>query len=194
MKTSINIFTKCPFTGDPKTRLSPFFSKDERKFICKIMILNLMEELSSFDRSQNKVNIHVYPNYSHSFFDNLKNDFECHLFSQHGCNLIQRMDNFFLNECENDQRTILVGSDIPGLTANIISDAIKILDTHDLVIGPSMDGGFYLLGYCGNYHNVFTSSNLNATNLRQEAYQKKLSCEETIKLKDIDYPEDLLII
>ena len=91
MKSCINVFTKCPFTGNPKTRLSSIFSRDEREFLCKIMIENMMKELSCFDRSKNKVNVHIYPNHSHKFFNKFENDFKCQLYSQQGENLSQRI-------------------------------------------------------------------------------------------------------
>jgi len=41
---------------------------------------------------------------------------------------------------------VLVGSDIPALTAHHIADAFRLLGRHDLVFGPAGDGGFWLVG------------------------------------------------
>jgi len=41
---------------------------------------------------------------------------------------------------------LLVGSDIPGLTAVRIAEAFALLGRHDLVLGPARDGGFWLVG------------------------------------------------
>ena len=41
---------------------------------------------------------------------------------------------------------VLVGSDIPALTASHIADAFRFLGDHDLVFGPAADGGFWLVG------------------------------------------------
>ena len=41
---------------------------------------------------------------------------------------------------------ILIGGDIPGLTSQIICRAFECLATHDIVWGPSTDGGYYLIG------------------------------------------------
>jgi glycosyltransferase A (GT-A) superfamily protein (DUF2064 family) len=41
---------------------------------------------------------------------------------------------------------VLVGSDIPGLTATHIAAAFRLLGRHDVVFGPARDGGFWLVG------------------------------------------------
>jgi len=41
---------------------------------------------------------------------------------------------------------VLVGSDIPGLSAHHIAEAFRLLGRHDLVFGPATDGGFWLVG------------------------------------------------
>jgi hypothetical protein len=44
-------------------------------------------------------------------------------------------------------RVILMGSDIPDLPRKIVTDAFRFLATVDCVIGPSFDGGYYLIGF-----------------------------------------------
>jgi len=41
---------------------------------------------------------------------------------------------------------VLIGSDIPGLTAAHIAEAFALLGRHDIVFGPAKDGGFWLVG------------------------------------------------
>ncbi|HEX3538019.1 MAG TPA: TIGR04282 family arsenosugar biosynthesis glycosyltransferase [Stellaceae bacterium] len=41
---------------------------------------------------------------------------------------------------------VLIGSDIPALTASHIAEAFRLLGRHDLVFGPTSDGGFWLVG------------------------------------------------
>jgi hypothetical protein len=43
-------------------------------------------------------------------------------------------------------RVILIGVDCPGVSEGVISDAFARLDTADAVVGPSFDGGYYLIG------------------------------------------------
>jgi hypothetical protein len=41
---------------------------------------------------------------------------------------------------------IIIGSDLPGISAQLLRDAFAAMSTHDAVLGPSADGGYYLLG------------------------------------------------
>lgn len=43
-------------------------------------------------------------------------------------------------------QVILVGTDIPDLSAGVMAAALDHLNTHELVLGPAFDGGFYLIG------------------------------------------------
>ncbi len=59
---------------------------------------------------------------------------------------------------------VIVGSDIPELTARHVAAAFKALGSHDLVFGPAMDGGYWLVGARRRphlprlFHNVRWSS------------------------------------
>ena len=50
-----------------------------------------------------------------------------------------------LNDASN-QRAVLLGTDIPGLTVEILKDAFDALLEKDVVLGPSTDGGYWLIG------------------------------------------------
>lgn len=52
-----------------------------------------------------------------------------------------------------ETRTVLMASDSPHLTPATIASAFHALDTHDLVLGPVLDGGYYLIGMRG-WHDV----------------------------------------
>jgi hypothetical protein len=51
--------------------------------------------------------------------------------------------------CSDDDRTILIGSDSPSIPASYLDDAWSLLDSHDCVIGPAADGGYWLIGLRG---------------------------------------------
>jgi uncharacterized protein len=52
-----------------------------------------------------------------------------------------------------EERTVLIGSDSPHLRASIIEQAFRALDDHEVVFGPTLDGGYYLIGMRG-WHDV----------------------------------------
>lgn len=43
-------------------------------------------------------------------------------------------------------QVILVGTDIPDVSAGVMAAALDQLSTHEVVLGPAVDGGFYLIG------------------------------------------------
>ena len=67
---------------------------------------------------------------------------------QTGDDLGERMELAFASVfAEGVGEALLIGSDIPGLTAAVLGGAFHSLATHDAVIGPANDGGYYLIGF-----------------------------------------------
>ena len=67
---------------------------------------------------------------------------------QKGQDLGERMENGFLAAfAEGFQRVVLIGSDIPDLPGAILEEAISSLALKDAVLGPALDGGYYLIGF-----------------------------------------------
>lgn len=59
----------------------------------------------------------------------------------------QKMETFFLRRFdEGTERVVIVGSDSPTLSAETISAAFELLTANDVVLGPTFDGGYYLIG------------------------------------------------
>src|SRR5690554_5526453 len=61
------------------------------------------------------------------------------------------------------QRVIIIGTDCPGLEAEDMEAAISALESHDLVIGPAYDGGYYLLGMKKLYEPLFENKNWSSS-------------------------------
>ena len=70
------------------------------------------------------------------------------LLPQRGNNLGARMSNAFVKIFSKGfQNVLLMGTDFPDLPAKIIDTAFHSLAANDAVIGPSVDGGYYLIGF-----------------------------------------------
>ena len=134
---------------------------------------------------------------SDKWIRNISNKYLISLKSQIGRTLSARMIHCLLSETKKSEKVILVGSDIPSLSKNNIIESINLLDHNDIVLGPSYDGGFYLIGIKDNvtcqqlleYGNLSSYSGIKSYCLN---LNKKVSILD--KLKDIDKPMDLLII
>jgi rSAM/selenodomain-associated transferase 1 len=78
---------------------------------------------------------------------------------QRGDDLGDRMHNALTDACAAGARQVLlVGSDLPLLASSLLSDAFAALESHDVVFGPSEDGGYYLVGV--NAHAVAAATSL----------------------------------
>lgn len=114
---------------------------------------------------------------------------------QNGNDLGGKMASAFKSVLEKHKKAIITGSDIPDLNAEIINEAFSKLKTHDFVIGPSSDGGYYLLGmknfspFLFNEIKWSTSAVFEDTIVRMKHSGKTFSVLE--KIDDIDTKEDL---
>jgi len=73
---------------------------------------------------------------------------------QGGGDLAERQRELFLGATSRgERRTVLIASDSPHLTVEVVEEAFRFLDRQDLVFGPTYDGGYYLIGMRG-YHDV----------------------------------------
>ncbi len=71
--------------------------------------------------------------------------------TQTGDDLGERMEHAFVRVfSEGVSQALLIGSDIPGLNAAVIGEAFDSLAENDAVIGPTDDGGYYLIGFQKN--------------------------------------------
>jgi len=95
------------------------------------------------------------------------------------------------------QQVITIGTDCPGLTAELIQQAFQLLEQHDLVLGPAQDGGYYLIGLRRHWPELFCditwSSELVLQQTVEIAASLGLSVVYLEMLADVDRPEDLPI-
>lgn len=92
-------------------------------------------------------------------------------------------------------RVVIVGSDLPDLSAGVLRRALRLLDAHPAVVGPAADGGYYLLGLGEMVPGAFegiawsTGEVLGATLARLRAAGCEPALLET--LRDVDTAADL---
>ncbi len=66
-----------------------------------------------------------------------------------------RMNDAFLQVLKQEDKAVIIGSDCPEITDTIINEALNKLDIADVVIGPTLDGGYYLLGMKTLHSSLF---------------------------------------
>jgi hypothetical protein len=143
-KNCVLSFVKYPFPGRVKTRLARQLGANAAADLYRNFVTDILATLKSMD-----VNIKI----AFAPFDS-KNKFQQWLgkkysyIPQIGRDLGQRMKNAFLQTFSGGFNSVIViGSDSPDLPAEYLELAFYALDTNDVVIGPSSDGGYYLIGF-----------------------------------------------
>ena len=114
--------------------------------------------------------------------------------AQSGNDLGARMHQALTNELnQGAEKAILVGTDIPDLTAGHIEAAFEALDLHDLVLGPSRDGGYWLIGLkrpVDVFRNIPWGGPAVLSRTLAAAERLGLSSTRLAPLNDIDTSED----
>jgi rSAM/selenodomain-associated transferase 1 len=75
--------------------------------------------------------------------------------SQADGDLGSRMEQFFAERLAEADRVVLIGSDSPDLPREILDEAFTALQSHDVVLGPSADGGYYVIGLARRLPPIF---------------------------------------
>lgn len=188
------VFVRYPESGKVKTRLA---AETGNEFACNtyrifcIHLFNKINELKNFD---------TYLYYADAD-DELKvaewTDNKFFYAAQRGNDLGERMANSFIDVlvAHKYEKAIIIGTDIPDITTELIYNSEQLLDENDLVIGPSKDGGYYLLGIKKYYPELFRGILWSSDNV----FESTMKISENLNLKksilpfllDIDMYDDI---
>lgn len=137
-------FVKYPVLGKVKTRLAAELREEVVVELYKDFVL---DTLSTIRKLNIPFRICFYPESTSRMVKEWLGEQYTYM-TQNGSNLGHRMKNALKQIFkEGFSRAILIGSDLPDLPAVFLSEALHSLETHHVVIGPSTDGGYYLIGF-----------------------------------------------
>jgi hypothetical protein len=138
------MFVKNPEEGMVKSRLASSIGDTAALDLYRCFVKDMMEMLTG---TGYPYIIYFHPPYARSTIVQWLGDTHL-LLPQTGDNLGERMKNaFFEVFSKGYQNAILIGSDSPDLPGWLMSEAFASLHNHDAIIGPSLDGGYYLIGF-----------------------------------------------
>lgn len=192
MKNKIIFFTRVPKIGTTKTRLYDFVSPENA-----IEIQKKLMKMNYSILKESGEEVVVYHDGQSSDDNTMKDILENRGFSyQEGKTLGDKMYNAIEAELKNSDKVILLGSDIYNLKKDMINIAFEKLDNFDIVINPSIDGGYFLIGMKKATKEVFDlpsyGDNSVLENLLSVCKEQKLSYYLGESGLDIDTKEDLL--
>ncbi len=145
MKICVIVFAKNPIPNQVKTRLVPTLSPEEAATLYKAFLIDGCEALSKLAGVD--LIVAYTPPEAASDLHALIGDDAIYT-PQKGTDLGERLTSTTQwAAARGYTKILLVGSDSPTLPISYISEAFTQLDSRDIAIGPSTDGGYYLIGF-----------------------------------------------
>lgn len=192
--TAVILFGRYPHPGKVKTRLALTLGDHRASAIYKACCENIFAELEKIDVEVQRFFFFADESDAASVQAWMPRSFMC--LPQRGATLGERMSNAFAHLFGlGGHKCIIIGTDVPDITSRLIRQAIESLETADLVIGPSRDGGYYLLGMRRHFPALFEdiswSSDRVLAGTLGAIQQQELSYVLLPELIDIDTEEDL---
>jgi uncharacterized protein len=190
------LMTRIPIAGKTKTRLMKTFSGEECAELHKCFLKDIF---NSLENTKNDVDIFVTYTPEGSF--NILNDIIPNNISNYpqigdtlGLRMLNAIDKLL---CAGYKKVVLIGSDIPHLKDEDIKYSFGLLDSKDVVLGPTFDGGYYLIGMKKIHSQLFSDSLKWGYKSVFEgtvdiANKSNLKVGLAAKYRDIDTEEDLL--
>lgn len=194
------IFTRYPEPGKVKTRLIPELGSLKAAELQKKMTGIIAEEALKVQKKHSVIVTVFFTGGTRKKMANwLGNSFQYHLQSKG--DIGNRMSDAFFHIFNNTAEfVILVGSDIPELTSAILEQGFISLEKHDAVIGPSRDGGYYLIGMKSKdapqlIQVLFSEIPWSTSDVLKVSIQRLADAGYNYSLlptlSDIDQPEDI---
>jgi rSAM/selenodomain-associated transferase 1 len=154
VRRSIVVLGKAPRAGETKTRLVPPLSAEQAAALYRAFLQDTVGTVLSLGWDDATL---VHPATEHAASE-LRAFLPpgMRLQPQLGEGLSEALSGAFSSRVRAGfECVVLIGSDTPTLPAELIEGAARALCTHDLVIGPSLDGGYYLLGMTSVHPALF---------------------------------------
>jgi rSAM/selenodomain-associated transferase 1 len=192
--TAVVIMAKVPEAGAVKTRLCPPLSPQEAAALYQAFLLDKIAQVRTLKAA---VPVIAYtPCTGCRFFSELAADFI--LLPQQGADLGERLANSLAQLlAEGYSGALAIDSDTPTLPTAYLQQAIDLIATPrtDVVLGPSEDGGYYLIGlnqvHRELFENIAWSTDAVMPQTVQRAAAKGLHIARLPSWFDVDTPPDL---
>lgn len=188
------IFVKYPESGKVKTRLAKNIGSESAALLYRKMAESIIYDLSKladyrkiifFDPPERRNDVMRWLKFNGLSF-----------IAQEGNSLGEKMSNAFSHAFSlGADKAVVIGTDCPQITTQTIVKAFEKLETSEVVIGPSYDGGYYLLGLKSLipevFHGIDWSTNIVFDQTMKRLRQSGIESECLEMLRDVDTVEDL---
>lgn len=191
MKQAVICFTRVPRPGMTKTRLMPHLTGQQ----CAGLHWAFLQDLAEIYR---RTDADLFVAYTPDpDWETLKPVFpNAHFFPQEGSGLGEKMNHALNTVLASDyDRVILTGSDLPLMTADHLRSGLAALEEADITLGPTSDGGYYLVGVKEPSPFLFENQTYGCgsvfDNTAAAAIAAGRPVARALPCDDVDTPEDL---
>ena len=191
LRGAVVVMAKAPREGSTKTRLAAAYPARDVARLSECLLLDTLTLVQTLPRIQVAVMCPA---------DDVSAVRAClpertQVVGQTGLGLAGGLTSVFERFVSDFRRVVAVDSDSPHLPLSILRSAFDLLERSDLVVGPTEDGGYYLVGASAMHPGLFDPASLGTGTARDallaHARDLGLSVAFTEPWYDIDLPEDL---
>ena len=189
MSTAIAIFVKTPSLSPVKTRLAATIGTDKAQAFYKLSLQSVQEITQSAA---------IVPYWAVAEENGLTDPLwqDCTPIWTGDGNLGERQHRVYETLLQKHEHVMLIGADTPQISRSILNAAVDLLASHDFVIGPARDGGYYLFGGRVSTQQIVWTSvpwSTDLTRVRLEAGLPSAPAHLPM-LTDVDNQEDLQFV
>lgn len=192
-ETALAIMAKKPVVGAAKTRLCPPLQPAEAALLYEALLKDTVELCAGIKDID--LAVAVSPHNATGFFKEITPPGTILL--PIDCPDIGKCLEITLGSLLDAgyKKALAINSDGPSLPGDYIISAVELLDNHELVFGPSEDGGYYLIGLKHIHHELFSGIEWSTSMVLDQSISKANSLSLSIALLpawyDIDTWQDL---
>jgi len=194
------IFTKYPKPGFAKTRLAATLGNEDAARLQQHLTEQVIKMTSPISTLCSVERVVYYTGGAEQQMKQWLGN-RIPMIKQQGKDLGERMLAAFLeSRHKNFHRTIIIGTDCPFIDHHLLDQAFSSLTHNSLVLGPAIDGGYYLVGVRTDlpqeslallFQNIAWGTNMVYQQTLNIAKRLNISYFSLQPLNDIDQPADL---
>lgn len=191
IKKALIVFQKNVIPGKVKTRIAKDLGNEKAIEIYRFLIESTHKVLSELEEVDVFLYFSDYP--EAPLWKPKKGSLMSCL--QHGGELGEKMQSAFEETfAKGYKQVVIIGTDCPEITTDIINKAFKKLNDFDVVLGPAKDGGYYLLGLKNIIPDLFKNIPWSTSKVLEitigHLVQQQFSHTTLDTLSDIDTAQD----
>ncbi len=187
------LFAKAPVPGQVKTRMQPQLTGSEAAELALMMLVQSVSKVRT--HWPGSLVLTVSPNPDHDCFRDLQDRYRMDIEVQTEGDLGQRISHVLEKAIQKSGCGVVMGCDVPHIPGEILAQVHTRLSKPDNIVGPSVDGGFYILGLHELGHGIFDQVDWGSDQVLSQLLANLdalgMDIDFCRKLRDIDTWSDL---